>query len=127
MHGRHQVGRDTTSHPSRSSGYSRVRESPPQGEDVKAVKAVFQELGPCPCGSPRCDVVGTKLTRFGHLVGCKSEEATGRRNRRKGQAGQARTHKRLGGQGWTPSNEESARPYGIVAAWWEDVWGSNAT
>src|SRR3989304_6862801 len=74
---------------------------------------VFQELGPCPCGSPRCDVVGTKLTRFGYLVGCRGSEATGRRNRRKGQKNQALSHRRLGGQGFTPTNEESARAYDV--------------
>lgn len=80
------------------------------------MNAVIQDLGPCPCKSPRCDVVGTKLTRFGYLVGCKGPEAQGRRNRRKGQRGQARMHRRLGGEGFTPSNEESARPYTVEVA-----------
>jgi hypothetical protein len=66
----------------------------------------------CPCG---CEAEGMKLQlrHDGHLVGCECPVCRGRRNRRKGQAGQARTHKRLGGQGFTPTNEESARPYHV--------------
>lgn len=74
---------------------------------------VSQPLGPCPCGEERCDVIGTKLTKFGELVGCKSFAAQGRRSQRKGKAGQARMHRRLGGSGFTPSNEEAARPYTV--------------
>ena len=69
------------------------------------MNAVTQDFGPCPCGetyyaSP-CRMEGTKLTRFGHLVGCKCPSCTGRRNKRKGQAAEARAHKRLGGTGPT--------------------------
>jgi hypothetical protein len=77
------------------------------------VNPVIQDLGPCPCGHDRCDVWGTKLTRQGFLVGCKSPQAQGKRNRKKGQAAQRRMHQRLGGEGWTPTNEESARPYTV--------------
>lgn len=70
-----------------------------------------QDMGECPCQHPRCNVVGTKLTKFGCLVGCKEPVCEGRRSQRGGKRGHRRAHKLLGGQGWTPSNEESARPY----------------
>jgi hypothetical protein len=76
------------------------------------MQAVSQELGECPCGSLSCGF-GTKLTRFGHLVGCHCQACTGRRNRRKGHAAQAKMHKALGGTGFTPHDEESARPYQV--------------
>ena len=72
--------------------------------------ATIQPLGECPCG---CGLYHTKLTRFGHVVGCICHSCTGRRNRRKGQKAQARSHRRLGGQGFTPTNEESGRPYTV--------------
>lgn len=62
---------------------------------------VVQDMGPCPCGVPRCDVLGTKLTRAGHLKGCRCASCVGRRNKRKGQAGEARAHRALGGVGPT--------------------------
>jgi hypothetical protein len=65
----------------------------------------------CICG---CGEVNLKTQlKTGHVVGCACPSCRGRRNRRKGQAGQAKMHKRLGGEGFTPSNEESARPYHI--------------
>ena len=66
----------------------------------------------CPCG---CDAEGMKLQlrHDRHLVGCECSSCRGRRNRRKGQAGQAKAHRQLGGVGFTPSNEESARPYEV--------------
>jgi hypothetical protein len=66
----------------------------------------------CPCG---CGSVGLKLQlRYDkHVVGCVCRACIGRRNRRKGQKGQSRMHKRLGGTGWTPSQEEAARPYTV--------------
>jgi len=68
----------------------------------------------CRCG---CGVVNLKMQlKTGHVVGCACPSCRGRRNRRKGQAGQAKTHRRLGGQGFTPSNEESARPYVVEVA-----------
>ena len=78
-----------------------------------------QPLGPCPCnegfGERRhCSIQGTKLTQHGHLVGCECWPCLGRRSKRKGQKAQAKMHKRLGGQGFTPSNEESARPYEVT-------------
>lgn len=48
-----------------------------------------------------CGVAGTKLTKYGHLVGCTCRPCLGRRNRRKGQKAEARGHKRLGGTGRT--------------------------
>lgn len=78
------------------------------------MNAVTQEMGPCPCrieGSiwgtvqMRCTVQGTKLTRYGHLVGCTCPSCIGRRNRRSGQKTEAKRHRRLGGQGQTPRDE----------------------
>ena len=60
-----------------------------------------------------CKQEGTKLTRYGHLVGCTCRPCLGRRNKRKGQKAQAKMHKRLGGTGFTPSHEEAARPYTV--------------
>ncbi len=65
----------------------------------------------CICG---CGEVNLKTQlRTNHVIGCKCPSCIGRRNKRKGQAGQAKMHKRLGGDGWTPTNEESARPYNV--------------
>jgi len=60
-----------------------------------------------------CLVRSAKLTKHGHAVGCVCRSCIGRRNKRKGQAAQAKMHRALGGQGFTPSNEEAARPYTI--------------
>lgn len=68
-------------------------------------------LDPCPCG---CSTVAHKLSvKSGHVVGCACMSCRNRRNQRKGKRGQALTHQRLGGTGFTPSNEESARPYQV--------------
>ena len=75
---------------------------------MSATGATNQLIGGCPCG---CEQVGTKLTVFGHLKGCHCSTCIGRRNQRKGKAAQAKTHRALGGTGFTPSNEESGRPY----------------
>jgi len=65
----------------------------------------------CSCG---CGVVNLKTQlKTGHVVGCACPSCRGRRNRRKGQKGQAKMHRRLGGEGFTPTNEESARPYHV--------------
>lgn len=64
----------------------------------------------CPCG---CSTTALKLTRAGHVPKCSCRSCTGRRSQRKGKAGQAKTHRALGGTGFTPSNEESARPYTV--------------
>lgn len=74
----------------------------------------------CPC-APLMDHTlyrdsacqGTKLTKYGHVVGCKCRSCTGRRNKRKGHAAQAKMHRALGGTGFTPHDEESARPYTV--------------
>ena len=64
----------------------------------------------CPCG---CEQESLTLTRYGHVRGCSCRSCLGRRNQRKGKRGQAVAHRRLGGEGFTPSNEEAARPYHI--------------
>jgi len=79
------------------------------------MNAVTQEMGLCPCVvqseewslglRPSCDVVGTKLSKYGHLVGCKCRPCLGRRNKRSGQRTEAKRHRRLGGQGQTPRDE----------------------
>jgi len=77
------------------------------------VNAVTQSFGPCPCRGPGnyfltgsgCDLEGTKLTRYGHLVGCLCRSCIGRRNKRSGQRTEAKRHRRLGGQGQTPRDE----------------------
>lgn len=70
----------------------------------------WPEFPSCPCG---CGEQGMKLQlrHDKHLVGCSCRSCIGRRNKFKGQRTQARTHRRLSGEGFTPSNEESARPY----------------
>lgn len=67
---------------------------------------------PCPCG---CTATGSKLSfKTGHVARtCLCRPCIGSRNQRKGKRGQARTHRALGGTGFTPSNEESGRPYTI--------------
>lgn len=60
---------------------------------------VTQDFRICPCGL--CDIVGTKLTRYGHLVRCTCNTCRGRRNQRKGRASEAKTYRALGGQGRT--------------------------
>ena len=90
--------------------------------ETQRMNATTQDFGPCPCklavfsvsDTWTCSAVGTKLTRYGHLVGCTCRPCQGRRSKRKGQKAQAKMHKRLGGQGFTPSNEESARPYEVT-------------
>ena len=78
------------------------------------MNAVTQNLGPCPCrfevwsaGQPptTCRIEGTKLKKNGHLVGCGCRSCIGTRNRAKGQATEAKRHRRLGGQGQTPRDE----------------------
>lgn len=56
----------------------------------------------CPCG---CGHEGLKLTRAGHVKGCACRSCTGKRNRKKGQAAEARRHRSLGGVGTTPRDE----------------------
>ena len=64
----------------------------------------IQTLGPCPCES--CDIVGTKIAaKSGHLVGCRCASCRNRNNRARGQRGEARRHRRLGGQGTTPRDD----------------------
>lgn len=71
----------------------------------------------CPCG---CGVEGLKLltrllpgeTEY-HIVKCNCARHRGKRNQKKGQAAQATMHRALGGTGFTPHHEESARPYTV--------------
>lgn len=83
------------------------------------MNAVFQELGPCACGESACEQIGTKLSKAldeetaPHLVGCRCIRHRNRRNQSKGKRGQAKGHRALGGQGMTPSNEESVGGYDV--------------
>lgn len=70
----------------------------------------WQPHDECPCG---CEVIAHKLKKNGHGVGCKCRSCIGKRNRVKGQKAQARGHRALGGQGFTPGNEESVGGYPI--------------
>lgn len=78
------------------------------------MNAVTQEFGMCPCRNewfPKaglevgCGQLGTKLTKYGHLVGCTCRSCLGRRNKRSGQRTEAKRHRRLGGTGGTPRDE----------------------
>ena len=62
-----------------------------------------QSMGACPCEKEegrggKC-VVGTKLTRRGHLIGCTCRPCIGSRNKRKGRRSEAKTYRALGGEG----------------------------
>lgn len=72
-------------------------------------------LTPCVCG---CGVHHSRLNKRGHAWGCRGMKCgcVGRRSRSKGRDGQARMHKRLGGEGLRSSHEEAARPYPIAVA-----------
>lgn len=85
------------------------------GEDMSVAVEPWPGFPQCPCG---CGVSGLKLQvrNDGHLVGCECPVCRGRRNRRKGQAAQRKSHQRLGGVGWTPTNEEWGRPYIVEVA-----------
>src|SRR3990167_5078602 len=88
-----------------------------RGEGDAGMNPSFQYPGPCPCEKQLCrDAlgIGTKLTKYGHLVGCRCRSCLGRRSKRKGQAAQAKTHKALGGEGLTPCNEESGIFYTLT-------------
>lgn len=67
------------------------------------------EAPPCPCGGLNCS--GERVTKHGHVRNCSCRSCIGRRNRVRGQRGQRNAHRALGGTGFTPSNEESARTY----------------
>lgn len=88
------------------------------------MSAAWESWPACPCG---CGAEGLKLQvrHDGHLVGCKCMVCQGRRNRKKGQAGQRRMHQRLGGKGWTPTHEEAARPYTIEVSVMPESKGGN--
>jgi len=84
------------------------------------MNASYQPPGPCACGEKACKAEGTKLVRAlrdddgpQHLVGCNCVRHRNKRNNGRGKRGQAKMHKRLGGESWTPHHEESARPYTV--------------
>jgi len=82
---------------------------------AKQIKPPWDSFPICPCPDMNCMETGTKLShKTGHLVRvCRCSSCRGGRNQRKGKRAQATTHRRLGGTSWTPSNEESARPYQV--------------
>ena len=67
---------------------------------------------PCPCG---CGATASRLSiKTGHVRGsCKCRPCIGLRNRRGGQRKHAQAHRALGGEGFTPTHEESGKPYTI--------------
>ena len=75
----------------------------------------WRPFSECPC-LERCGVRAAKLSvRSGHARGCVCRSCLGRRNRAKGRANQTRMHQRLGGDGPSPANEETARGYLVTA------------
>jgi hypothetical protein len=83
-------------------------------------RVTWRPYDPCVCG---CGVIGWKTTKplagglsmgEAHVVGCSCRHHTGKRNRKKGQAAQAKAHRALGGQGFTPTHEESGLYYDLT-------------
>lgn len=60
---------------------------------------------------PGCGSESIKSVKGGHCYKCKCRSCTGKRNQAKGKRAQANMHRALGGTSFTPSHEESARPY----------------
>lgn len=77
------------------------------------IELPWPEYPNCPCG---CLAIGLKLSsRTGHLARlCKCSSCTNSRNVRRGKRGQAKTHRVLGGQGFTPYHEESGLFYDLT-------------
>lgn len=68
---------------------------------------------PCPCGTTDC--TGSKLsTKTGHVVGCICVSCRNRRNQKAGKRAQAKSHRNLDGQGFTPHHEESGLFYDLT-------------
>lgn len=68
-----------------------------------ALEREWTPYSPCPCG---CPVIAGKLSlKAGHVRGCSCSSCRNRNNRSRGQRGEARTHRRLGGKGFTPKDE----------------------
>lgn len=84
---------------------------------IGAPRPAWEPFNPCPCG---CEVVGWKQVRplpgdegQAHVVGCKCRRHISKRNVRKGKAAQAKGHRALGGEGFTPHHEESRGGYDV--------------
>jgi hypothetical protein len=77
-----------------------------------AIRPDFVPGDACHCGLEGCR--GSKLSsKTGHVVGCVCRPCLGRRNRKKGHRAQATAHRKLGGTGFTPHDEESGRTYSV--------------
>jgi hypothetical protein len=77
-----------------------------------SLAALYHPGEPCPCLIDGC--TGSKLSvKSGHVVGCVCRSCMGRRNRKKGQAAEARRHRSLGGVGWTP-RDDLHHPYPLT-------------
>lgn len=63
---------------------------------------------PCPCGNEKCPPSLKLVGKNRHHRGCVCRSCIGSRNRKRGQVGQRKTWRALGGEGVTPSNEESS-------------------
>lgn len=60
------------------------------------MKPVYQALGPCPCGFPACDAIGTTLLkRTGHLRDCGCPSCRAGARQAKGAKGEQRRHAAL--------------------------------
>jgi hypothetical protein len=74
---------------------------------------LFHPGDECPCG---CGVTGSKLSfKSGHVVRlCACPSCRNSRNVKRGKRGQAKTHRALDGQGFTPFHEESGLFYDLT-------------
>lgn len=63
---------------------------------------------PCPCGNPKCPPSLKLVGKNRHHRGCICPSCRGSRNRRRGQLGQRKTYRALGGVGVTPTHEEAS-------------------
>jgi hypothetical protein len=73
--------------------------------------AFWQPYSACPCGE--CDVIGYKLTRWGHVAKCACYSCRNRRNRNKGRKAQTKVHRDLGGEGHSTLHEENSQAYPV--------------
>ena len=72
--------------------------------------ATTQMIGPCPCSPEGCGVIGTKLDRDGHLIGCQCPPHRNGTNRKVGKRANRRAHKRLAADR-APIDDDKFYPY----------------
>lgn len=81
--------------------------------DLAAIRSTWKPYQECPCPTETCKVIGWKLKKNGHVVGCICRPCIGKRSQKKGRAGQTKGHQALGGVGVSPGNEEATGAYDI--------------